>query len=184
EMAVAHVQRDFEVIDTLFNHAGSIVVKPFLDCTIEEWDEQMNNNAKSAFLMSRLVLPGMLERGRGNLIFTSSIAVRVVTPFEAIYCASKSAMHQLARSLAVEFRDRGIRSNTICPSFVRTKHGEDEIAQLRGYGILASEKDVNIMQGRICEPEEVANVALFLASDESSFVNGLELFVDNTFTAV
>ncbi|MEM1045289.1 MAG: SDR family oxidoreductase [Pseudomonadota bacterium] len=184
EAAVTTTRDRFDGIDTLFNHAGSIVVKPFLDCTIEEWDEQMDNNAKSAFLMTRLVLPGMLQRGRGTLIFTSSIAVRVVTPYEAIYCASKSAMHQLARALAVEFRDRGIRSNTICPSFVRTRHGEDEIEQLRGYGILASENDVNIMQGRICEPEEVANVALFLASDESSFVNGLELFVDNTFTAV
>lgn len=93
-------------------------------------------------------------------------------------------MHQLARAIAVEYRDKGIRSNTICPSFVRTRHGEHEIAQLRAYGIFASEQDVNIMQGRICEPEEVANVALFLASEESSFINGAEIFVDNTFTAV
>jgi NAD(P)-dependent dehydrogenase (short-subunit alcohol dehydrogenase family) len=89
---------------------------------------------------------------------------------EALYCASKAAMHQLARSIAVEYRDQGIRSNLICPSFVRTKHGEHEIKQLREYGILASENDVNVMQGRICEPEEVAEVALFLASDASSFM--------------
>ena len=66
----------------------------------------------------------------------------------------------------------------------RTQHGEHEIEQLRSYGIFASESDVNAMQGRICEPEEVAEVALFLASDASSFVNGAEIFVDNTFTAV
>jgi NAD(P)-dependent dehydrogenase (short-subunit alcohol dehydrogenase family) len=171
-------------IDVLFNHAGIIVVKPFLEITIGEWDEQMNNNAKSAFMVTQRVLPQMLERGRGNLIFTSTTGVRVATPLEAVYSASKAAMHQLARSIAVEFRDRGIRANTICPSFIRTKHGEDEIAQLRALGVLASEKDVNIMQGRICEPEEVAEVALFLASDASSFVNGAEIFVDNTFTAV
>lgn len=171
-------------IDVLFNHAGIILVKPFLDCTLEEWDELMDNNAKSAFLMTRLVLPQMLERGKGTLVFTSTTGVRAATHLEALYCASKAAMHQLARALAVEYRDQGIRCNLICPSFVRTRHGEHEIAQLRSYGVLASESDVNVMQGRICEPEEVAEVALFLASDASSFVNGAEVFVDNTFTAV
>ena len=174
----------FERVDILFNHAGIILVKPFLDCTLEEWDELMDNNAKSAFLMCQLVLPEMLERGKGQLIFTSTTGVRAATHLEALYCASKSAMHQLARALAVEYRDQGIRSNLICPSFVRTKHGQDEIRQLRSYGVFASEDDVNAMQGRICEPEEVAEVALFLASDASSFINGAEIFVDNTFTAV
>ncbi|MCB2103788.1 MAG: SDR family oxidoreductase [Rhodobacteraceae bacterium] len=174
----------FERVDILFNHAGIMLVKPFLDCTLEEWDELMNNNAKSAFLMCQLVLPEMLERGKGQLIFTSTTGVRAATHLEALYCASKSAMHQLGRALAVEYRDQGIRSNLICPSFVRTKHGQDEIHQLRSYGVFASEEDVNAMQGRICEPEEVAQVALFLASDASSFVNGAEIFVDNTFTAV
>jgi NAD(P)-dependent dehydrogenase (short-subunit alcohol dehydrogenase family) len=171
-------------IDVLFNHAGIIIVKPFLDFSLEEWDELMDNNAKSAFLMCRLVLPGMLERGKGTLVFTSTTGVKVATHLESLYCASKSAMHALARSIAVEYRDQGIRANAICPSFIRTRHGAHEIEQLRAYGVFASENDVNIMQGRICEPEEVANVALFLASDESSFVNGAELYVDNTFSAV
>jgi NAD(P)-dependent dehydrogenase (short-subunit alcohol dehydrogenase family) len=171
-------------IDILFNHAGIIIVKPFIDHTIEEWDELMDNNAKSAFLVTRLVLPRMLEQGQGVIIYTSSTGVKAATHLESVYCASKAAMHQLARSIAVEYRDRGIRCNTICPSFIRTRHGEDEIAQLRKYGVFASENDVNIMQGRICEPEEVASVALFLASDASSFVNGAEIMVDNTFTAV
>ena len=174
----------FGHVDVLFNHAGIIIVKPFLDFTLAEWDEMMDNNAKSAFLMCRLVLPDMLERGKGTLIFTSTTGVRAATHMETLYCASKSAMHQLARALAVEFRDQGIRSNLICPSFVRTQHGEHEIEQLRAYGVFASENDVNVMQGRICEPEEIAEVAVFLASDKSSFVNGAEVFVDNTFTAV
>lgn len=182
--AVALALERFGHIDILFNHAGSIIVKPFLEFSIEEWDEMMENNARSAFLMSRLVLPGMLERGYGVLISTSSSGVKAVTPLESVYCASKSAMHQLARAIAVEYRDKGIRSNTLCPSFIRTQHGEHEISQLRAYGVFASEQDVNIMQGRICEPEEVAAVALFLASDESSFVNGAEICVDNTFTAI
>jgi len=171
-------------IDILFNHAGSIIVKPFLDYTIEDWDEMMNNNAKSAFLVTRAVLPGMLERGYGSIINTSSTAVTVCSKMETVYIASKAAMHQLARAIAVEYRDSGVRCNNICPNFIRTKHGLEEMAQLRAFGVLASEDDVNTLQGRICEPEEVAAVALFLASDESSFVNGAEIFVDNTFTAV
>lgn len=184
EIAYSAARDAFDGVDILFNHAGIIIVKPFLECTLPEWDELMNNNAKSAFLMCQQVLPEMLERGKGALIFTSTTGVRAATHLEALYCASKSAMHQMARALAVEYRDQGIRSNLICPSFVRTHHGEHEIEQLRSYGVFASENDVNAMQGRICEPEEVAEVALFLASDASSFVNGAELFVDNTFTAV
>ena len=182
--AVDQTLSKFGSIDVLFNHAGIIIVKPFLEFTVEEWDELMDNNAKTAFLMTRYVLPGMLEQGHGVIVSTSSTGVRAATHLEAVYCASKAAMNQLARSIAVEYRDRGIRSNTICPSFIRTRHGDHEIAQLRAYGIFASEQDVNIMQGRICEPEEVANVALFLACDDSSFINGAEIFVDNTFTAV
>lgn len=184
DRAVATVLEKFGGIDILFNHAGIIIVKPFLDFSLAEWNELMDNNAKSAFLMSRAVLPGMLERGKGVLIFTSTTGVRAATHMESLYSASKAAMHQLARAIAVEYRDKGIRANALCPSFVRTKHGEHEIEQLRSYGVLASEQDVNMMQGRICEPEEVAEVALFLASDASSFVNGAEIFVDNTFTAV
>lgn len=184
ERAVGAAFDRLGAIDILFNHAGIILVKPFLDFTIAEWDEMMDNNAKSAFLVTRLVLPRMLQKGRGSIIFTASSAVRAATHLESVYIASKAAMNQLARAIAVEYRDRGIRCNTICPSFVRTRHGEDEIAQLRAYGVFASEHDVNIMQGRICEPEEVAAVALFLASDAASFVNGAEIFVDNTFTAV
>jgi len=116
-------------VDILFNHAGIIIVKPFLEYGLEEWDELMDNNAKSAFLMCQLVLPEMLERGKGILLFTSTTGVRAATHLESLYCASKSAMHQLARALAVEYRDQGIRSNLICPSFVRTHHGEHEIAQ-------------------------------------------------------
>jgi NAD(P)-dependent dehydrogenase (short-subunit alcohol dehydrogenase family) len=106
-------------------------MNPFLEFSIEDWDEMMENNAKSDFLMTRLVLPAMLERGYGVIDNTSSSAVRAATHLESLYCASKAAMNQLARALAVEYRDRGIRCNTICPSFVRTKHGEHEIEQLR-----------------------------------------------------
>ncbi len=181
---VERVRREFGRIDILFNHAGVIVAKPFLDYSIEEWDWMMANNAKSVFLMTRAVLPIMLESGRGVIVNTSSSAVKAITKFESVYTASKAAMHQFCRAIAVEYRDAGIRCNLICPSFVRTHHAETELSHLRTHGIFATQADVDLMQGRICEPEEVAAAALFLASDESSFINGAEIFVDNTFTAV
>ena len=182
--AVDAVLARFGHIDILFNHAGDIIVKPFLSYSIEDWDRMMDNNAKSAFLVTRRVLPGMIQRGYGNIINTSSTAISVCSKMESAYIASKAAMHQMARAVAVEYRDSGVRCNLICPNFIRTKHGEDEIAQLRAFGVLATEEDVNTLQCRICEPEEVAAVALFLASDESSFISGAEIYVDNTFTAV
>ena len=88
-----------------------------------------------------------------------------------------------ARAIAVEFRDRNIRCNAVCPGFVRTPHGLREVAELQRYGVDVSEAALAAQQGRICEPEEVARAALFLASDDASFVNGTHLFVDNGFTA-
>lgn len=184
ESAISEVMTRERVIDILFNQAGVIRAKPFLEYSLDDWDWLFSNNARSVFLLTRVVLPYMVERGRGVIINTSSVSAKAVTKYESAYGASKSAMHHLCRAIAVEYRDAGIRCNLICPSFVRTKHAEMELEQLRLHGVFASERDVDLMQGRICEPEEIASVALFLASDESSFVNGCELMVDNTFTAV
>jgi len=83
------------------------------------------------------------------------------------------------RAIATEFRDHGIRCNAVCPGFIKTDHGIRELKELRNYGVNVTEDDICRLQGRICEPEEVANAALFLASSDSSFVNGETLFVDN-----
>ena len=174
----------FGQIDILHNQAGSIIVKPLLEMTDEDYDSMMVNNAKSVFLTTQAVLPIMLRQGRGVIVNTSSVSAFTATPMEAVYCSSKAAVAQFTRSVAVEFRDQGIRANVICPGFVRTQHGTFEISQLRALGVAASEEDIKAMQGRMCEPEEVAKVALFLASDDSSFMNGSNVVVDNTFTAI
>ena len=171
ESAVSGALASFGRIDVSFNHAGVIIVNPFLGISIAERDELIDNNAKNAFLMTRAVLPGMLERWHGLLVFTSTTGVRASTHLESAYSASKSAMHSRSRSLAMEYRDQGIRSNALCSSVLRTNHGAHQIRQVRDYGIFASENDVNLMHGRICEPEEIAKVALCLASDEASFIN-------------
>jgi NAD(P)-dependent dehydrogenase (short-subunit alcohol dehydrogenase family) len=171
-------------ITVLFNHAGSIIIKPFLETSDQEWDRLMEINVKSMYLMTKAVLPQMIAAGGGSIVCTSSISAVAGTPMEVLYDTTKGACHMFARAIAVEFRDRNIRCNAVCPGFVRTPHGLREVAELQRLGIDVSEAALAIQQGRICEPEEVARAALFLASDDASFINGTHLFVDNGFTAV
>jgi NAD(P)-dependent dehydrogenase (short-subunit alcohol dehydrogenase family) len=130
------------------------------------------------------VLPGMIAAGGGSIVCTSSISAIAATPREVVYNTSKGACHMFARSIAVEYRDQNIRCNAVCPGFVRTPHGLREVDALNKLGVDMSDAALAVQQGRICEPEEVARAALFLASDEASFINGAHLFVDNCFTAV
>ncbi|PFH21030.1 MULTISPECIES: SDR family NAD(P)-dependent oxidoreductase [Burkholderia] len=182
--AVAAAQAAFGDTDVLFNHAGTLIVKPFLDTSEEEWDWLMAVNVKSMYLMTRAVLPQMLRNGRGSIVCTSSISAQFGTPGEVLYDTTKGACHMFARAIAVEYRDRGIRCNAIAPGFIRTPHGLRELRDLQAMGVPASEAAIAEQQGRLCEPEEVARAALFLASDDASFVNGAHLFVDNGFSAV
>lgn len=184
EAAVRGAEEAHGAADVLFNHAGTIVIKPFLETTEEEWDWLHAVNVRSMFLMTRAVLPGMLAGGRGSIVCTSSISAVAGTPMEVLYDTTKGAVHMFARAIAVEFRDRGIRCNAVCLGFIETPHGLREVRDLRALGVDLSEAAIAAQQGRIGQPEEVARAALFLASDESSFVNGAHLFVDNGFTAI
>ncbi|GAA1734043.1 SDR family oxidoreductase [Aeromicrobium alkaliterrae] len=182
--AVAAVSTELGDVTTLFNHAGTIIVKPFLDLTVKEWDWLHGINVRSMFLMTQAVLPQMLTRGEGSIICTSSISAVAATPNEVLYDTTKGACHMFARAIAVEYRDRGIRCNAICPGFIRTPHGLHEIEALGRHGVDTSDASLAGQQGRMGEPEDVARAALFLASDDSRFVNGHHLFVDNGFTAM
>ncbi|SDJ59615.1 NAD(P)-dependent dehydrogenase, short-chain alcohol dehydrogenase family [Pseudomonas delhiensis] len=183
ERAVAQVEERFGAITVLMNHAGTLHVGPFLDTRESDWDRLMNINVKSMFLVTRAVLPKMIEAGGGSIICTSSISGVVGTPMEVLYCTTKGACHMFARAISVEFRDRNIRSNAICPGFIGTAHGRRELDLLREFGTEVSDEALQAMQGRLCDPREVASAALFLASDDASFVNGAHLFVDNAYTA-
>lgn len=165
--------------DVLFNHAGTIIVKPLHDSTEEDYDRLMDINVRSAFLVCRRALPEMVENGGGSVVITASIASELGYALEALYCMSKGAVLQLARTISVEYREQSIRCNAVCPGFVKSAHGLREIAELDAAGQKWEEGDLATTQGRICEPEEVAAAVLFLASDEASFVNGAALYVDN-----
>lgn len=182
--AVAAATAHFGPVTVLFNHAGSIVIKPFLETTLGDWEGLHAVNVRSMFLMTRAVLPGMIAAGGGSIVCTSSISAVLGTPMEVLYDTTKGACHMFARAIAVEFRDRNIRCNAVCPGFIRTPHGLREVAELQALGVDVSEAAIAAQQGRIGEPEEVAKAALFLACDESSFITGTHLYVDNGFSAI
>lgn len=184
EAAVDSVRGSLGLVNVLFNHAGTIVIKPFLETEEEDWDFLFDVNVKSMYLMTRAVLPMMLEQGKGAIVCTSSISAVYATPNEVLYDATKGAVHMFARAIAVEYRDRGIRCNAVCPGFIDTPHGQREVAGLTRYGVDVSEEAIRAQQGRFGQPEDVARAALFLASDDAEFINGTHLFVDNGFAAV
>ena len=165
--------------NVLFNHAGTITVKPLHESTEADFDRLMDINVKSAFLVCRRAVKEMSDNGGGSIIITASIASELGYSFESIYCMTKGAVLQLARSISVEYRDLGIRCNAVCPGFVKTAHGLREIDALDAAGQAWEEGALAEAQGRICEPEEVAAAVVFLASDEASFISGNALYVDN-----
>jgi len=176
---IKKVNRKFGPIDVLFNHAGTVTVMPFHQTTEAQYDRLMDINVRSAFLVCRAVVAQMLENGGGSIVITSSNGGEMGFALESVYCMTKGAVLQLARSISTEYRDRNIRCNAICPGFVKTAHGLREIKELDGLGQKWSDADLKAAQVRICEPEEAAAAALFLASEDASFISGAALYVDN-----
>ncbi|MEO1679643.1 MAG: SDR family oxidoreductase [Pseudomonadota bacterium] len=166
-------------LDTLFNHAGSIIVKPFHETTNADYDRLMDINMRSAFTVTRTVVRHMKDNGGGSIVITASIGSEKAFALESLYCMTKAGTLMLARAIAAEYREHGIRCNAVCPGFVKTAHGLREIDELDAHGQQWQEADLAATQVRICEPDEVAAAVLFLASDEASFVNGVGLYVDH-----
>ena len=165
--------------NVLFNHAGTITVKALHESTEADYDRLMDINVRSAFLVCRRAVKEMSDNGGGSIVITASIASELGYALESLYCMTKGAVLQLARSISVEYRDQGIRCNAVCPGFVKTAHGLREISELDTAGQAWEEGALADAQGRICEPEEVSSAVVFLASDEASFITGNALYVDN-----
>ena len=168
----------FGRIDVLFNNAGVFHPKTVPECTEEEWDETIDSSLKGAFLMSKYVLPSMIERGSGSIIHNSSGWGIQGGNRAAAYCAAKGGLVVMAKAMAIDHGPDRIRVNCVCPGDVETPMLTDD-AQKRGmtwddYQAGASDRPM----GRIGTPEEIARAVLFLASDDASFITGESLVVD------
>ncbi len=179
DAAFDRVNEVFGSYNVLFNHAGTITVKPLHESTEQDYDRLMDINVRSAFLVCRRAVKEMSDNGGGSIVITGSIASELGYPLESLYCMTKGAVLQLARTISAEYRDKGIRCNAVCPAFVKTAHGLREISELDDAGQEWEDGALADAQGRICEPEEVASAVVFLASDEASFITGNALYVDN-----
>lgn len=183
---IVHAAREqFGRIDILVNNAGIFgPVKPAEEISPAEWDEALAINLRSAFLLSRLVLPEMYARGSGNILNISSLAAKAAFAWEAPYAASKAGLLGLTRCLAAEGARKGVRVNAICPGPVfETQMSKELGMELSRRMNLDPKKQVDdfantVLQGRGQTADEIAAAALFLVSNEARVITGQAVNVD------
>lgn len=183
QRAVGSVVKTFGHLDILFNNAGIFYAHTALDCSEEEWDLQIDINLKGTFLMSKFALPVMIAQGGGVIINNSSGWGLVGGDKAVAYCASKGGVVLLTKAMAIDHGRQGIRVNCICPGDVETPMLPED-AKFRGmkwevYIAGCAQRPM----GRAGTADEIAKVALFLASDDSSFMTGAAIAVDGGGTA-
>ncbi len=178
QRAVERTVREFGGIHVLFNNAGIMRRASVVELTEEDWDRVMAVNVKSIFLMSRQVIPTMARSGGGSIVNTASGWGLVGGPRAAVYCASKGAVVLLTKAMAIDHGPQKIRVNCICPGDTDTGMLRNEAQQLGEREDLFLADSARRPLGRIGKPEEIAQAALYLASDASSFVTGTSLVVD------
>ncbi|HEY0543569.1 MAG TPA: SDR family NAD(P)-dependent oxidoreductase [Actinoallomurus sp.] len=185
ESVVAHAVDELGRLDVLYNNAGVNSAGSVADATEEDWDRCFAVNAKGTFLCSRAAVPHLEDAGGGAIVNQGSVAGLVAVPNFAAYCAAKGAVVALTRSMAIDLAGRRIRVNAICPGTVFTPLMEPML-RARGDGDLEAGLAKTVVKypiGRLGTPEEIARVALFLASDEASFLTGSIVTADGGMTA-
>ena len=178
---VAFAEKSFGRLDIIFNNAGVFHAKDeSVTNTPEEiWDMVIDINLKGVFLGCQYAIPAMLRAGGGSIINTASfVAIMGAAVPQIAYTASKGGVLAMTREIAVEFARKNIRANSLCPGPVETPL----LAELLADPARRQRRLVHIPMGRFARSEEIANAALFLASDESSYVNGATFLVDGGIT--
>ena len=182
--AIAALAKELGPIDVLFNCAGFVDAGTILDCDEAAWEFSFELNVRSMYRMIRAFLPGMLERKRGSIVNMASIASSVkFAPNRFIYTTTKAAVIGMTKAVAGDFVTSGVRCNAICPGTVDSPSLRQRIEkQARDSGQPLEEVtrafDQRQPMGRVGTPEEIAALALYLASDESGFTTGTAMLID------
>ena len=162
----------------LCNNAGVGLLRSVVESTEEEYDYVMDVNVRGVFLCCKYIVPAMLKQAGGSVINMASVASFVGFPRDAAYCASKGALLMLTRQLAVDYSQAGVRVNAICPGFIETPQLQYYVAEQEDPEAALAEVAALHPIGRVGQPDEVAATAVFLASDEASFITGASIAVD------
>jgi len=171
----------FGALDILVNNAGRTMNRALIDMSVADWDDIMSVNARGTFLHCREAVRAMLSGQGGVIVNVASIVAQVAMKDISVYAASKGAIAQLTKVIAVEYGAQGIRANAVAPGVVETDILEDIVsdsrATLAGYG---SAHPI----GRVGQPQEIAEIIAFLASPASAFITGSIVMADGGFTAL
>jgi len=178
EALVDNTLQRFGQIDILVNNAGMFIRNPIIEVSDEEWDQVMDLNIRAYFFTCRQVIPHMLKQGAGKIVNLSSIHGFRGTGTATTYCASKGAVENFTRQLAVEYGPKNIHVNAIAPGTIKTAMSKP----FREDPQILADYERHTLLPRLGEPEDVANCALFLASAESDFVHGHTLVCDGGWT--
>jgi len=176
--------KHFGRVDVLFNNHGVMVGKPFLETTMDEFDFIMDGNLRSVFMVCRYAGKEMVKTGGGSIINVSSVGGIVGFPNMAAYGASKGGLVQLSRALATDLAQYAIRVNAICPGVIDTPQPRQYMKNVEDKEALWKEFENLHLLKRVGKPEEVVWLAVYLASDESSFMTGAVIPVDGGLTAI
>jgi NAD(P)-dependent dehydrogenase (short-subunit alcohol dehydrogenase family) len=170
-------------VDVLVNNAGIAAGAPLARTTLDDWRAHLDVNATGAFLCTRAVLPGMIERGDGRIVTVASTAGLAGARYTAAYSASKHAAIGLMRAAAAELAGTGVTANAVCPAWVRTDMTKRTVEHIvkntdRTAEEAQSELEAMTPLGRLLEPDEVAEAVVFLASSAAAAINGQTLVLD------
>ena len=177
------ILKAYSTVDILVNNAGVSTMGRFHEITTEEWDYNMDVNAKGTWLVTKHVAPILMNKKSGKIIMVASMAAKLGAPLLAHYSASKFAVLGFVQAIAKELADYGITVNAVCPGFVQTGMQDREVvweAKLRGISSPESVREEYVAAtplGRLCRPEDVARVVSFLSSEDSDFMTGQGLNV-------
>jgi len=178
EEGIRRVYEALGGIDILVNNAGINKPSPGLEATEENWDNTFNTNVKGGFFLAQIAAPYMIKNGWGRIIFIASQSGLIAIPGQPIYCSSKGAVIQAARTLGVEWAKFGITVNSVAPTFIKTSLTEKRLENPDFLSFVLNK----IPCGKLAEVKDVAAAAVFLASEEAKMVNCHTLSVDGGWT--